>query len=188
MGFFVITGGPGVGKSALIAALKLAGYKIVAEDARAIIKAEQQSDGDALPWKNKHKYLDRMLEWGLQHYTQALEQHDGEPIFFDRSLVDALCYAAMEDLRVAPAQLARATACRYEKLVFILPPWEAIYENDAQRKQSWGVAEQTYSWLTQTYTQLGYTLIEVPKVSVPERCAFVIAQVKHFQQLLVAEP
>ena len=174
MGFFVITGGPGVGKTSLIEALQLRGYKTVAENARAIIRAEQHKGGDALPWKDKSGYASRMLKAGVQHYQDTLRYWTGELVFFDRSVVDAVCYVEMENLTIEPAVMDEVKACIYEKMVFILPPWKEIYETDGERKQNWEEAQLTFDCLKKTYDRLGYTLVEVPRTTIEQRCAFVI--------------
>lgn len=51
--FYIITGGPGVGKTALIEELNRQGFSTVPEDARRIIKEQIDLGGDGLPWKDK---------------------------------------------------------------------------------------------------------------------------------------
>ena len=55
--FFVVTGGPGAGKTSLITELSRRGFHTIPESGRAIIREEMQSGGDALPW------ADRMAYW-----------------------------------------------------------------------------------------------------------------------------
>lgn len=182
MGFFVITGGPGVGKTSLIEALQLRGYKTVAEDARAIIRAELHKGGDALPWKDKIGYASRMFKAGIQHYHDTYHDWAGELVFFDRSVVDAVCYAEMENLTTAPTVMDDVKACIYEKMVFILPPWKAIYQTDTERKQNWQEAQLTFDCLKKTYSRLGYILVEVPRTTVEQRCIFLIDCIQRFSK------
>ncbi len=49
--FYVISGGPGVGKRTLLKELQKKGYTIVPEVARDLIKEQQRTRGEALPWK-----------------------------------------------------------------------------------------------------------------------------------------
>src|SRR5690606_30859744 len=69
---FIITGGPGVGKTALLNALSSDGFRVVPEAARAIIREQMETDGDALPWKNKRRYTDKMIA------ASEIYQTDGE--------------------------------------------------------------------------------------------------------------
>lgn len=61
----------------------------------------------------------------------------------------------------------------YAKQVFIAPPWAAIYVQDAQRKQSYAEAVQTYEAMVVVYQECGYQLIELPKASVANRVSFI---------------
>ncbi|SNT74465.1 AAA family ATPase [Paracoccus seriniphilus] len=58
--FFVVTGGPGAGKTSLITELARRGLHKVPESGRAIICEEMQSGGDALPWADRMAYAERM--------------------------------------------------------------------------------------------------------------------------------
>ncbi len=46
---FVVTGGPGSGKTTLIAALAARGYQTTVEAGRAIIREQMETGGTALP-------------------------------------------------------------------------------------------------------------------------------------------
>src|SRR5690554_1815606 len=54
--FYVLTGGPGVGKTTLLEELERRNYEIVPEIARELIKEQQKTNGQALPWKDKELY------------------------------------------------------------------------------------------------------------------------------------
>jgi predicted ATPase len=55
-----------------------------------------------------------------------------------------------------------------------MPPWKAIFANDAERDHTFEHAESVNSTVQEWYRWCRYQLIEVPKVSVAERCAFVL--------------
>lgn len=48
--FFVLTGGPGSGKTTLIEALRTAGFATLPEAGRGIIRDQMAIGGPALPW------------------------------------------------------------------------------------------------------------------------------------------
>ncbi len=60
--YFVITGGPGVGKTTLLNELGARQFHIVPEDARRIIQEQVAAGGKGLPWENKELYAALMLE------------------------------------------------------------------------------------------------------------------------------
>ena len=60
--FFVVTGGPGAGKTSLITELCRRGLHTIPESGRAVIREEMQSGGDAFPWADRMAYAEQMLE------------------------------------------------------------------------------------------------------------------------------
>lgn len=176
--FFVITGGPGAGKTTLLNALKKRGYKVVSEIAREIIKEQKEINGQALPWKNRELYKDIMFERSILSYEQLDKQQVNEnPIFFDRGFLDTFCYVQLIQSELSKRMKTYAENYRYNKMVFVLPPWLEIYAKDSERKQDWEEAVITHRKMIETYGNYGYEIIEVPKVSVKERVDFVLNKI-----------
>jgi predicted ATPase len=170
---FVITGGPGSGKTTLIDALEKAGFACSHEAGRAIIQDQQAIDGPGLPWRNAALFAELMLAWEMRSFDMARELRG--PVFCDRGVPDVLGYLRLTDLPV-PAHVERAAAdLRYNPRVFIAPPWRQIFETDEERRQSFDEAVRTYEAMVATYEGLGYALIELPRCRVRERLAFVRA-------------
>jgi predicted ATPase len=65
---------------------------------------------------------------------------------------------------------------QYFPKVFVLPPWKAIYENDAERDHTFEHAESVNRIAQAWYRRCGYQILEVPMVSVDERCGFVLRE------------
>jgi predicted ATPase len=84
--YYVITGGPGVGKTSLLNALAQAGHQVVAEDARKIIKSQMAISGDALPWKNKLLYAELMFKAAVNAYKDTEATKSIALTFFDRGI------------------------------------------------------------------------------------------------------
>ncbi|WP_159799079.1 AAA family ATPase [Flavobacterium sp. MK4S-17] len=173
--FYVVTGGPGSGKTTLIKELKNMGYNCIDEAARKIIMEEVKNNGKALPWKNKLEYTELMLKQSVADYLHAERNNI---TFFDRGIPDTLCYSKIIKSTTKGVELA-AQMYRYSKKVFILPPWPEIYTTDNERKQDWEEAVLTYKLMKETYTALGYKIIEVPKADIKNRCQFLLNQIKN---------
>ncbi|WP_166333974.1 AAA family ATPase [Sphingobacterium chungjuense] len=178
--FYIITGGPGVGKTALIEELNRQGFSTVPEDARRIIKEQIDLGGDGLPWKDKAHYAHLMYRAAIKNYQQAIQDNDSQVRFFDRGLLDTICYMRMEDIAIPASILDQIANYPYAHLVFILPPWQEIYHTDEERKQNWEEAEFTFQQMKETYLAFGYDVIELPKTSVSERATFILDHIaKH---------
>lgn len=67
---------------------------------------------------------------------------------------------------------------RYNRRVFIAPPWKGIFAPDGERKQTFDEARRTYEAMVATYEGYGYELVTLPRVSVEERVRFVIAEAR----------
>jgi predicted ATPase len=174
----VITGGPGSGKSTLIEALAARGFATMPEAGRAIIREQVATGGTALPWADRLAFAERMLAFEIRSYRAAMEL--SRPVIFDRGVPDVAGYLKVCGLPV-PAHVAQAARdYRYRRQVFIAPPWPAIFANDAERKQSPAEAEATWRAMVEVYSALDYQLIELPRVSVAERVAFVCDAIAKF--------
>ena len=86
--FFVLTGGPGSGKSTLIDALQQTGFSRTMEAGRGIIQDQVAIGGRALPWSDPALFAELMLAWEMQSYHWATQQ--GGLVFFDRGVPDVL--------------------------------------------------------------------------------------------------
>ncbi len=169
----VITGGPGAGKSSLLDHLhQHHGLNIVEEGGRAIIREQLARGGDALPWANQTGFCLAMFEHALATRAQALDA--GGLWLFDRGLPDVLGYARLCGLPV-PAPLETAIReQRYGQPVFLAPAWEAIYRNDAERRQGFAEAQRTATVMAEVYRELGYRVVQLPLAGLEERAAFVL--------------
>ncbi|USD42841.1 ATP-binding protein [Vibrio sp. SCSIO 43135] len=168
----VFTGGPGAGKTSVIEYLKQLGFPSAPEVGRKVIQTQVATDGRALPWKNKAEFRDEMV---AEEHNNYLQYGCSELTFFDRSIIDCYGYSRLENISLSESLLMYCNDLKYHNEVFVFPPWEAIYRNDLERKQSFREAVETYDHITRAYEEYGYDLIEVPKVSVEERAEFVLS-------------
>ena len=169
--FVVVTGGPGSGKSTLIDLLETRGYARSQEAGRGVIRDQVEIGGTALPWQDRRLFAELMLSWELRSYRLAAAA--GTTVLFDRGVPDVIGYLRVEGLPVPEHVHRAAREFRYRDEVFIAPPWPEIYARDAERKQSLDEAERTYHAMVEAYTECGYDLVALPRVSVRERADFV---------------
>ncbi|WP_118134122.1 AAA family ATPase [Oceanicella sp. SM1341] len=173
--FHVITGGPGAGKSTLVAALAARGLTCMPEGGRAIIRAQRAIGGQARPEVDRAAFAEAMLGWELRSHAEAAERRG--PVVFDRGLADVAGYLALCGLPV-PGHLERACeGLRYAPAVFLAPPWRKIYAGDGERAQGWEEACATHDAVATAWAGFGYTLVELPRGPVAERVAFVLERI-----------
>lgn len=173
--FHVITGGPGSGKTSLIAALRSRGYDSTVEAGRAIIQDQVAIDGRALPWRDPLHFAELMLSMDMQSYRLA-EQTVG-PVFFDRGIPDVLGYLRLTHTPVPAHMHNAAKVFHYNHVVFIAPPWREIFQQDQERKQDFDEAIRTYDALAETYKAHNYELVEIPRTSIQDRVRFVLRKI-----------
>ncbi|KWB50237.1 ATPase [Burkholderia ubonensis] len=170
--FFVVTGGPGSGKSTLIDALERAGFARSQEAGRGVIRDQVAVDGPALPWRDRSAFAELMLGWEMRSHHLARQARG--PVFFDRGVPDVIGYLRLSGLAVPAHAEAAARRFRYHRRVFIAPPWPDIYTQDAERRQDFAEAVRTCDAMVECYASYGYRLIELPRASVKARVRFVL--------------
>ncbi|KUZ80794.1 ATPase [Burkholderia ubonensis] len=170
--FFVVTGGPGSGKSTLIDALERAGFARSQEAGRGVIQDQVAVDGPALPWRDRSAFAELMLGWEMRSHHLARKARG--PVFFDRGVPDVIGYLRLSGLAVPAHAEAAVRRFRYHRRVFIAPPWPDIYTRDTERRQDFAEAVRTYDAMVECYASYGYRLIELPRASVTARVRFVL--------------
>ena len=179
--FYVITGGPGVGKTTLLKELSRRDFIVIPEIARDLIKEQQKIEGEALPWQNTELYKDLMFDRSIESYEQVDNRIEkGLPVFFDRGFLDAICYAVLIRSDISMKMKIYARNWRYSKRVFMLPPWREIYVSDNERKQNWEEAVLTYKEMKAIYKRWGYEVVEVPKKTDGERADFILEFIEKY--------
>ena len=167
--FIILSGCSGGGKSTLLAELAKRGFAIVEEPGRRIVIEETRNNGTALPWIDIEAFA-------LRAIAVALEDRQKAPpeglVFFDRGLIDAASALrhASGDAFIDTLRHAR----RYNRLVFLTPPWPEIYRGDDERKHDFDAAVEEYERLLADYARLDYETMIVPKAPVSERAEVVL--------------
>ena len=170
----VITGAPGTGKTSIIAQLIKLGYSCSEEISREIITEQIASGGKVLPWLNLGEFSHRVFSLRKAQYINATTD---SLHFFDRGLLDVIAYMKVDDLTISDNYKKECEKYRYNTTVFYAPIWKEIYKNDLQRKEDLSSAITIEKYLLETYKFFGYTLIEIPKLTIEERVGFVLSRI-----------
>jgi predicted ATPase len=172
--FYVVTGGPGTGKTTVLAELDQRGHICIPEDARAIIQEQVAGGGSALPWLDAPRFAELLMQRSVLTYHAQTAKNPQAPVYFDRGVGDAFTCADLIGHTLPQHLHEQASACRYRNPVFLAPYWAAIYTTDAERRQTIEEAERTGHAVMKTYTGLGYEIVTLPLVSPAERADFIL--------------
>ncbi|MCH2225037.1 MAG: AAA family ATPase [Crocinitomicaceae bacterium] len=164
----VISGAAGTGKSTLIEALEEIGFPCMEEVSRFVIDEQLQMKGHALPWKDVKAFSERCI---LETNNRLKLEEDFA--FCDRGLLDYYIHSLVRDDQTIPKIPVDKCHEIYHSIVFYCPLWESIYEQEPQRPESFEHQVFVDSISRKIYEGAGFELVEVPKVSVEERCLFV---------------
>lgn len=165
----VISGCSGGGKSTLLEELARRGYATIEEPGRRIVRQETSARGSALPWVNMEAFARRAV-------AMSIEDRDQAPatgwVFFDRGLIDAA--SALQAVCADGLLHKLKNNHRYNRRVFLTPPWPEIYVSDGERQHNFAAAVSEYERLIRDYRDLNYETLMLPKISVIERAELVL--------------
>jgi len=168
---YIITGGPGFGKTELINELRQSGYMCSDEFARELIVQQQKTGGDWLPWKNPKLFQEEIFRLRKDFYDSVPDQTIA---FADRGMPDQLAFAKYKGFGTPEILKESAEKYRYAPQVFVTPPWREIFIDDSIRSESYEEAKRIHQTILETYLGLNYQIIELPLIPVNERFTFVL--------------
>jgi len=167
---FLLTGGPGFGKSSIINELEKLGYQVKHEVARQIIMDSLHTGATCTPWQDILSFSERVLEGRINQF-----QDGSEGIwFYDRGLPDIIAFMLKDKREIQEDLWQLCREFRFEQKIFITPPWEAIFHKDSERKEDFVAAIKVHKMIERVYTELGYELIPIPMGSIRDRAKFVL--------------
>ncbi|MGQ2952148.1 MAG: AAA family ATPase [Agrobacterium sp.] len=170
--FIILSGCSGGGKSTLLGELARRGFATVEEPGRRIVIEEARNNGTALPWIDMEAFARRAIAMALEDRQKAPPEG---PIFFDRGLIDAA--SALRHINGDAFIETLRDAHRYNRLVFLTPPWPEIYRGDSERKHDFDAAVEEYERLVRDYDALGYDIVVLPKSGIKERADFILTRI-----------
>lgn len=172
----VITGGPGSGKTALISYLEKEGYPVMHEISRQVILEAQKNGIEQLFLENPLLFSKKLLNGRFLQFKEA-SNCAALILFYDRGMPDVTAYMDFVNMHYPQNFSTSCHENRYDR-IFVLPPWEDIYQQDNERYESFEQAEKLFNFLKNSYSKYGYTVNEVPVGSVQHRVQYILNQIK----------
>jgi len=167
--WIVITGGPSSGKTTTLEFLEKRGYKVFYEWARIYIDQEMKK-GKTLKEirKDEIKFQRKILQLKID-FEKTLPKKG--LIFMERGIPDSTAYLKMCGVKKDKILLKALKNCYYQK-VFLLELFK--YEQDYARTESQEEAMLLENLLEKSYSDLGFTVVRVPKMSIEKRVKFIL--------------
>ena len=169
--WYVITGAPCSGKTAVISALEEMGYPVVHEVARAYIDKELKKGKSITKIKSDVLLFERHILYKKIEIEKSLSKD--ATVFLDRGVPDSIGYYILEGLHPdEPIKKSKQTL--YKKIFFFE---RLLFEKDAVRSEDDKIAAELDLILKESYQMLGYEIISVPILNVKDRVDFILKHV-----------
>jgi predicted ATPase len=170
---FLLTGGPGSGKTTTIEELRALGHRTTPDVARALIQ-ERRKEGLA-PRPDPATF-------GREILAAEIRQYDAVPadrglVFFDRGIPDALCMTVACNSMSMQQATEILDARPYNPIAFLFSPVESMYLRDSERDQTFEEATLVSEEAARFYTAMGFHLVKAPLLPPRERAAFFLSSI-----------
>jgi len=171
--FYIITGGPGGGKTSVLENLGTRGYEYIQETARQIIKERLSKGLTQRP--DPKSFAQQIFDRDWKNFIS--NSNLSSLLFFDRSFIDSACMLFDSDVISYNAIKRTHLTNRYNNKVFITPPWKEIYRNDSERDQSFEQSIEVYERLDKWYREHHYDMVLLPNDTIENRVNFILSHV-----------
>ncbi len=168
----ILIGGPSTGKTTVLNTLKSKGFFCLEEISRAVTIQAQKEGISQLFLSNPLLFSQKLLEGRENQFLEA-EKTNSKIVFFDRGIPDVKAYLDYFKTEYPPIYSEKCKEFTYD-LIFHFKPWKKIHITDNERYESFDEAIKIDGFITQTYTSLGYQIIQVPFGDVKQRVDFII--------------
>lgn len=168
----VLIGGPGTGKTTVLNSLKEKGFFCFEEISRAVTLKAQEQGIEQLFLTEPLLFSEMLLKGREEQYLEA-NQSKKDIIFFDRGIPDVHAYLRYFKTEFPSIFMEKSKTYKYN-YIFHFSPWKEIHTTDNERYETFEEAITIDTFLTKSYLELGYKLINVPFGDINDRTNFII--------------
>jgi predicted ATPase len=167
--WYVITGGPGSGKTTTVNLLKDMGYTTTVEHARHYIDT-MRVKGKTVEEIRKNQIEFQLKILDMQIEDEQLHSPD-DIIFLDRAIPDARAYYRFLNIPEDPKLTGALKNVSYKK-IFILEPLPLV--NDYARTEDASAQKKIHVLITEVYESLGFPVVHVPVLPPEARISYIL--------------
>jgi predicted ATPase len=166
---YVITGGPGFGKTTVVNLLAEKGFTVCPETARDLLISNKDSTNDILKFP-----VDFERKVAMERMNFLLSVDQNVVAFADRGLPDQIAYSYFK--KKSPSAFIEEVVLnnRYAPYIFVAPPWKEIFIQDEIRKENFEEASEIHRQIINTYLKYNYKIIDLPFVNPDLRVKFIL--------------
>jgi len=161
---YILTGGPGTGKSTLLMELHKRGIYAMKEAAEYLIQRGIRPENGLESFQRK--LLETQLEWEREIPLEI------KIAFSDRGIPDGIAYYKIGNLEPPKKLLEAARNTNYAG-IFILDPL-LTYQNTDVRRENEETALRIHEEIKRVYEELGYKPFRIPNSSLKYRTEFTL--------------
>ncbi len=147
-----------------------------------LLKTQRTIGGTATHRGNRSAFCDLMIKQSIRDFNKMLPIKSS--VFFDRGIPDLYRYSKRFCNQVTEEIQQAVKDYRYNPTAFIFPPWFEIYSHDTERDQDFQEAIEAYEAVREAHLACGYKLIEVPKMTIIDRCVFILQNIECKEQAI----
>lgn len=168
---YIITGGPGFGKTTVINLLAELNFPVCQENARELLASYQDRKGVV----DRNKFpVDFEKNVAKERINFLLSIADNTIAFSDRGLPDQIAYSRCKNKMPSNYITENTAKYKYAQIVFVAPPWEEIFVQDDIRNENFKEASAIHEQILNAYSEYNYKIINLPLVNPRERVRFIL--------------
>ena len=170
----LITGGPGAGKTSLIYELKKRNFNCEHEIVRSLTIEGKKHGNDQAFLIEPLKFTKKLLDLRINQFNKIQKN---EITFYDRGVHDTLAYLKYINVNIGDDLIKKCLKIKYNR-VFVLPPWEKIYQRDDCRYESFEESIKIFNQIIKTYEYFKMNTIILKQGTIEDRVDKILSYIK----------